>query len=257
MPNVIDLISISFSTEKSQTYKLSIRETPNGFYFCVVEEEPQIRCLAIKHTKRIDNNEPLLSLTYKKSVIVKDSVFGIIPQSLYEEDSSYLFLAADKQQRKRAKVEKTLLPDNNIIVFDTRRFSNIPHTEKRHPLHNLYILGRRENEHTYIAAEISDGKLHIVTVKDNQLIQMNSFECDIMEDYAYFILASYQQFNLDIEKAPLYLSGKLSGDKNPQQFLKEYIRNVHVVEPKFTWENNFPKEYYPLFATQIEGLLCE
>ena len=257
MPNVTDLISPSFSTEKSSTYRLSIREYPNGFSFCAVDSDDN-SCVAIKLTPSLSHEEPLLALHFSEVRFVKDAAFSVVPSAfLRGGDSDAEFLPIGRHLKKRAVLHSALLPNGNAILFDTKKFPGLQMDYiPRHPLQELYQFGTSLQRSDYCMAEMNGAQLNIITVTGHKLRLANTFAYETSEDAAYYILSVFQQLALDAETVPLHLIADERAPQCPTGFLSEYIRNVNIVKPGEGWDAVFPADIYHRFATQLYSLIC-
>ena len=257
MPNVIDLISPSFSTEKSSTYRLSIREYPNGFSFCAVDSGDN-SCVAIKLTPVLSREEPLLALRYSEVHLVKDAAFAVVPPAFLRGNGSDAeFLPMSRHLKKRAALRSATLPDGNAILFDARKFPDVRMDYiPRHPLQELYQFGGSLQESDYCLAEMDGAQINIIAVTGHRLQLANTFGYETKEDAAYYTLSVYQQIALDAESVPLYLIAETLSPLCPAEFLENYIRKVNIVKPGDGWGAEFPAASYHRFATQLYSLTC-
>jgi Protein of unknown function (DUF3822) len=62
-----------------------------------------------------------------------------------------------------------------------------------------------------------------------RLLFSNSFQCSSPRDVLYFLMATFQQFNLDPEFTPLWLSGKLHAETDLYRLIRRYVRSVYFI----------------------------
>ena len=58
----------------------------------------------------------------------------------------------------------------------------------------------------------------------------NSFEFETKEDFIYYILFTFEQLNLDVEKVKLYFTGDIELESEIYNSTYQYIRNVFFLE---------------------------
>lgn len=245
----IDLISSSFSIDCSLSYNISIRACSNGYYLCAYNPNTE-ECVAIKTTKSLDS-EALLTLNYNKVYVSKQSTFSLIPNALCDENLLSSFLLTEKH---RIRINTNDCGNNTTLIFDTKRFPSISQAyDCVHPLTNVIHLANSINSQNICMVEQDGENINIIIKQNNKLILANSFSYHCTEDAAYYILAIYQQLNLDIYSHQTYLSGKSQDISNTKAFISEYINLVNIIAtPKNNiWCNNFPTELYPMFASQL------
>ena len=96
MNKPFDFITSSFAANLSDTYNISIRQLPDGYYFYVTN--PEKKCVAIKHivanhiTPALLANEPLLQLNYRSVSYIGYGAFSIVPKALIINDNFNAFL---------------------------------------------------------------------------------------------------------------------------------------------------------------------
>ncbi len=251
----IDFISSSFSPECSMSYNISIRELPNGFCLCVYDYCKN-ECVAIKTIDTWDEDEILTSLKYNKVISIKQSIFTLIPKTLADEDNINTLFIAEKHQKHRFKTNTNIIDNNTLIAFDTKKFIKISNNDIYiHPITALAYTADNINLSNITIAEQDGENINIIVKINNKIILANSFAYTCTEDAAYYILATYQQLNLDVMLHKTYLCGNINHIKNTKTFISEYINEVKITSQNTNihWDNNFPKELYPIFAIQLQN----
>ncbi len=249
----LDLIAQSFNPENSMSYNISIRELSDGFCLCVYSTDTK-QCVAIKtiQTNEI-KTEPLLSLHFNHTYILHQSIFAVVPNSLSaDKESLRNFLIADNAIKNKASIDTNSIDNKTTLCFDNRHFPSIsPSQINYHPISTLIIKALNSTHpNTYIAEQ--DGtNLNIAVIKNKKLQLANTFNYSSTEDAAYYILAVYQQLNLDVCDHTLTLYGNHTHITNTKQFLHDYINTVTIIsDQQNTWDA-FTPELFPQFALQI------
>lgn len=263
MKETIDFIAPDFSVDMSYRYSLSIRQLPDGYSFCIHDDD---RCIAIKHkpiTKGIKSpseqlrTEPLLQLQYRNAMFFGYGSYTIIPKS-FAADNNACFLPLSQQLQRRADTVINAVSDEAEIVGYTNRWNcpNLP-LQMHHEAELLISAAMHTDTPTSLWAEIVDNHINITINRNGKLALCNTYSIASAIDASYFILACYQQFGFDHEDIPLYITGLLS-DTNPTAFLSDYIRHIHVVIPKL-WSDEISNDNKnSVFTLQTKyHLLCE
>ena len=259
MNKPFDFITSSFAANLSDTYSISIRQQPDGYYFYVTNNQNQ--CVAIKYitaehvTTQLLKDEPLLQLNYRSMTYIGHGPFALIPQALVINENHNSFLPIENNLRQRAKTIVNPLDTDTLIAAYSNQWA-MPDAEcrKHHEVELLASMALKSTQANSVWAEITSQHINIVVIRNNKLHLANSFPIDCDNDAAYYILACYQQLNLSQEETELNIMGNLA-NINPTPFLKEYIRHITPLKPQI-WSQELPNEYISLFALQTK-LRCE
>lgn len=251
----VDFISNFFSEKNCSTqYRLSIRESSNGFSFCVTNITNG-KCMAASHTSELQQN-PFSDCDFFEHIYMLDSPFALVPKTLFQSNNSALYLPLEEEQKKKAVIQINEINNQILLVFDESHFPKISIAQNIHPITALLKYAFELETSKKICADFETDKLHLTAVDGDDILLANTYEYESENDAAYYILAVYQELKLDVETFHLYLAGNKNNDKIPLDFLKEYIRNVNMVTPiNDCWDKHFPMEDYPAFATQIMAVI--
>lgn len=260
MNKPFDFISSSFAANISDTYNISIRQQPDGYYFCVTNAHNE--CVAIKHivtehiTPALLAEEPLLQLCYNSACYIGYGAFAIVPKALILNDNYATFLPIERNLRNRAKTVVNTINQDTIAVSHTNQWTlpNITTIRKYHEIELLINIAQQTTHTNSIWADITANHINVVVIKNHRLHLANTYPIACDNDVAYYILACYQQIELSQEETPLTITGNLA-NINPTPFLKDYIRHIELLKPH-TWSKELPNEYTSLFALQTK-LRCE
>ena len=220
-----------------------------------------------KQIRQIFTEENYLSTAPKNVKIgFLNAKSTLIPDRLFnnKEQKTYLSQVAEVEDSESIKMDQlTQLAAKNIYALDRqvlnlilRQFpeASLKHistsllnsfrqlsTNSKEKMHQLFIHVRATEVYTFLY-EGSDLKF------------ANSFPYQSTRDFIYFILMIYDQFKLETERNPVYLSGQLLEDSEMFRLLYRYINLVEFVQPpaqfKYgsTW-GTYPKYfYYDLFS---------
>ena len=254
MNKTFDFISSSFAANLSDTYNISIRQQPDGYYFCITNSENE--CIAIKYiasehiTPSLLANEQLLQLNYRSATYIGYGPFGIVPKTLIINDNYTSFLPIEKNLRLRAKTIVNPINTDALIVSYSNQWTipNIETIQKNHEIELLIQIAQQTSDSDSIWADITSNHINIVVIKKDRLHLANTYTISCDNDAAYYILACYQQLELSQEETPLFITG-YTNHINPTPFLKDYIRHINPLKPH-KWSADLPNEYTSLFALQ-------
>ncbi len=115
------------------------------------------------------------------------------------------------------------------------------------------------NDETEFTAHINPDFFHIVITKNNKLIFCNSFEYETIEDILYYILASYEHFELSPKTQPLKLYGTINRFDEFKDLLNTYIMFTELGErpANFGFDKAFDQLPEHLYFPLLSLPLCE
>lgn len=255
----IDLTAKAYTPDKSRTYRLSIRECSDGFSFAVIDRSVG-QCMVLKHLETTIAADvladSLLQQSYADVLLVTDNVAHVvIPHALYTPDGVAAFLPLDALQRQRAQLAMCDLPDFEAIdVCNRRGCLAVPPTvgtvQYRHPLAQMALRAQQTMRRIFYV-DVQPQTTCLLVADYHKLLLSNIVECHTDNDVAYYILATFQTLQLDVEQVPVLLSGRF--DATLLQQLQQYVRSVHPVVPMADtqWNADFDGRYYPQFALML------
>ncbi len=97
--------------------------------------------------------------------------------------------------------------------------------------------------------------MYIVVYRNRQLCYANVYEFATAEDFLYYIMLIYKEFQLDPESVPTYLSGKIDINSTLHDLLKRYIRQPEFIqalaEPTLVIDNLPAHVYFDLSSLNV------
>ncbi len=257
---------VTTSNQNTSYKKLSIQVSLNGLSFCTLNQKEN----NIEFFKKIDFGKQMdpikllskIELEYEKepelnipvdevSLVFKNSLFSLVPESLFDEDhaSSYLkfntkilktdFIAFDKLE---AGIVNVYIPYANITNYFFDKYGEF---EYRHSLSvlidSLLKLPSYEEPKFYI--HVHGNSYELVVIKNGNLILANSFEYDTKEDFLYYILFTAEQLDMDPMDFELVLLGEIKKDSEEYKMAWNYINNISFLGPYHSF--NFQTENKP------------
>lgn len=251
-----ELVTKSYSLNKSKQYRLSIREHSDGFSFSLVDKEA-LCCVALC---RVDSKQSadllghsLLNSDFSDVTVVLDnSVCSFVPESLFNREHAVDFLALNAQQQKRALISDMNDREYGVVgICNYRgglelpeRFTNVVYC---HPLSIMLDRAKGQMRKMFFV-DIQKNMAHLLVVDYKRLILANTVEIHTVNDAVYYLLLTFQSLDLDVEKVPLVVSGNI--DEELLQVLRQYIRVVQVASPRSDtmWSEELDGRVYPQFS---------
>lgn len=232
-----------FSTHNA--LQMSIRIKPDGISFLMVSYAQRkvlyYKNYAVDQTplriklleKAILNEQPFLLYAEAIKWSFYAEQFTIVPESVYDAKLNYYYLnyTCDlKENELIAAVYSDVIKAYFIFAIDNQLNEFITkYSPTRFKLANVSVADKllRMQEITGLGVYVDllkDG-FYILIGNKGKLMLNNYFKTETPEDVAYHVLFCMEQFGLNPEKIPVYLSGYISeGDPN-HKILSKFIKN--------------------------------
>lgn len=113
----------------------------------------------------------------------------------------------------------------------------------------------RSGKHLYV--NIHEGFLHILLFENKDLLFSNIFSFHNAKDALYFLMLIFDQFSLDPETVPVYLSGQILKESEIYKLLYRYIKKIQFTgAPEYisfgaAFQQLILHQYYDLFSLPI------
>jgi len=274
--NVIKVNS-TINLENIKNTKLSIQFKLDGFSFCIndsstnetiyfyekqFEEKQKTPENLLQKIKEIFKADPHLQKDFSSILVIhENNLSTLVPNKYFSEDKllEYLnfniktlatdYIAFDEIQGINAKnVYVPYIHINNYL------FQNFGAFEYKHH-HTIFIekllsLSGSEEKKVYI--NVSTKNFDIVVLQSRELKFSNSFHFETKEDFIYYILFTFEQLKLDVEKVKLYFTGDIELESEIYNSTYQYIRNVLFLEsnnPIFNQINSSKHSNYILLGS--------
>ncbi|KGL63006.1 hypothetical protein PHEL85_0036 [Polaribacter sp. Hel1_85] len=235
--------------------KLSIQFNLDGFSFCITNnvsketsyfsqyifEEKQITPEnLLKKIEEIFKTDTHLQKDFSSVLVIhQNNLFTLVPNPYFSENklSEYLnfniktlatdFIAFDDIQSINAK--NVYVPYVNINNY---LFQNFGEFEYKHHL-TIFIeklISLNNNDEKKVYVNVSKENFDIVVLQNKQLEFSNTFYFETKEDFIYYILFTFEQLKLDVEKVKLYFTGDIELESEIYNITYQYIRNIYFLE---------------------------
>lgn len=248
-------INSSIILENTKDIKLSIQFHLDGFSFCITDnstgdivyffkklfEEKQItpEILMQKVNAQFKEDTYLQKDFSSILVIHENNLSTLVPNKYFSEDKlvEYLnfniktlatdYIAFDEIQEMNAKnVYVPYVHINNYLFQNFGTFEYKHHTTVL--IEKLLSLGHFEEKKVYI--NVASKNFDIIVIQNKQLNFSNSFHFETKEDFIYYILFTFEQLKLDVEKIELYFCGDIELESEIYNSTYQYIRNIFFLE---------------------------
>lgn len=83
-----------------------------------------------------------------------------------------------------------------------------------------------DHQRGFVLTEIQEQTMHILVIREDELLLLNSYELKMPEDFIYHSLNTMKQLDLDRTKVPVYLAGIVHTEHELYGLLGKYIRNT-------------------------------
>ncbi|MBN2237877.1 MAG: DUF3822 family protein [Bacteroidales bacterium] len=261
MPTTNQASAPFIDREQIKNIRLSIQFALNGFSFALQDglsgrilkiESIEVPLMlgdeaAFQNEKvqlRFENflaQNPFDSYVFDRvSVVITNSFFTLIPQSLYQEEvaPSYLSIGHELPEDFTVKANYSREIDAYVVygiyaplfflLSDT--FSNL---EIRHELtvflNKIASIQKKENK-TAVYVEAHADSFLVSVFQAEKLLLANTFSFKEKEDFVYFLLAIYDLLQLNVEFIPLWFSGMIDRRSPLYAIAYQYIRNIDFVK---------------------------
>ncbi|MDN3618042.1 MULTISPECIES: DUF3822 family protein [Polaribacter] len=239
----------------SKDTKLSIQFNLDGFSFCIINnttketnyfseyvfKEKQLTPEnLLKKIEEIFKTDIHLQKDFSSVLVIhQNNLFSLVPNQYFSEDvlSEYLnfniktlatdFIAYDDIESINAK--NVYVPYVNINNY---LFQNFGEFEYQHHLTILIekLISANNSDDKKVFVNVSKENYDIVVLENKQLQFSNSFNFQTKEDFIYYILFTFEQLKLDVEKIGLFFTGDIEPESEIYKITYQYIRNVSFLE---------------------------
>lgn len=269
----------------SKKYRLSIQLSPDGFSFCIFNDETR-KFLSIesvsfatsnrtheacKLLRNLYDKNSWLKLNYKSVTILYESEkTTLVPSPLFDESeketySNFNFPIEKSQELIHEKLNILdafllyTIPREMVQTLQELFPGNILLSHSGRLIDGLLISNKNLQNQKRAFVNVRNTYLDLVFLEGSKLQYYNSFCYKSKEDFIYYVIYVMEQLGLNPEEIELRLSGFI--DKNSMLFelIYKYVRNIAFQKPSDSFHysyvfNEIPLHYY--FNLLNQGL-CE
>ena len=266
---------------KSEQYTLSIRLSADGFSFsiynpltdndfCFVPHPVNTGYSMTANLKDMLTKTEALKYPYKRVNILYDSPrFTPVPLELFEDEQmdTIFYHNFPKAKGNNEIVLCNVLGRSNVVILFamdkhthlllTEHFPTARYFSTASPLTEYFArksrLGNSRKLYTYIREQ----QMEVFCFDKGDLLLINSFPCKQTTDRVYYLLYIWQQLNYNQEKDELHLTGKLEDKEELLKELRNYLRQVFVINPKAEFNRSEISKIEEIPFDMQTLLLCE
>ncbi len=250
----LSLVDYTFEKERTNQYNLSIQSDLNGLSFCIFDNRQQKHIVFRKYvfdTKQlvenylteldeIFKNDDLLVFHYASSAFIYlTQKSTLIPESYFHKNELKSYFEFNHSCDPLDEIHYNYLPSVNAYCafalhsYITDEISNqvrgirfyhqaLPFIEKVLQLNSGF-------NKKVLNACLNFNFFDLTVTEGNRLLLYNTFQYSCKDDLVYFILFICRQFDIDPDKAELFLSGELSDMLLYYDAIREYVPNTRHI----------------------------
>ncbi|HEY1024916.1 MAG TPA: DUF3822 family protein [Sphingobacteriaceae bacterium] len=246
MNTKLQLTESTFGSQSSSKCDLLLQIGVNNISYAVIEKGPeQLRSLCevdgtLKDLEMLVAADATLGHDYRKVKISVDSTrFTFIPQEVFSE----FYIENYAKFIQPASTSDLLL--NDIRAFSIKNLiaveSEIQNLLKKH-FPTATIFGQatpfiegcwkvsKETEKQQLFINLRPRHFEAVIIKEEQLLFYNIFECQLPDEFNYFLLLLIRQFGLEAVNTKVMIAGTLEADCPFYPRLKKYFDDIQPAD---------------------------
>ncbi|MCG2611719.1 DUF3822 family protein [Flavobacterium sp. SM15] len=236
-----------------KTYKkLSLQVALNGLSFCVFDTLNQsvkeIHEVKFNHTQALEDqlwrtfvDYPQLTKTYDEILVLHDNNLNtFVPKPLFNED----FLGSYLQYNTKVfetdyfcfdeignyEMNNVHVPYVNVNNFLIDQFGSFEYKNVNSVLVSKLLELSRNKVEKQVYIHLQETHFELIITDNLKLVLYNSFEYKTPEDFAYYLLFSLEQLQLNPETITVSLLGKISEEHPCFEIAYRYIRNISLLD---------------------------
>jgi len=268
-----------FSRKLSSNYELSILHRMDSFVFMATDQQQRLLLLRdCRLETSVDN--PGARVEELQRYIAQDSFlrqsFRSIRMGIVTEKYTLIPNRLFNPQEKNTYLEQiTILPDDwqtksddlnglaaqNVYAYPTKMLQfareHFPGSRIYH-IASAFLLAHRSLPDLLngqkVFAHIWNRQFQLIYYEGRELQFVNMFSYHSSNDFIYYLMLLFDQFDLDPQTVPVYLSGQINTDSEIYRLLTRYVQEVATMPaPAFlslgkAFHANPAYHYYDLFA---------
>lgn len=251
----VGLQEFTFAVKNSQNHKIT--------HLKHFELEPH-RVIEQQLEAIFDSNEILSSSFNQITVLHDNALHAFVPEEFFDENSlgNYLQFSTkvystdtfDFDKMESLKAFNVYIPFAHFNNFLLDKFGEFTFKHKNSLLLENVFKNIILSENVEVCIHLSETEFQIVVGSKENLIFFNSFNHQTKEDFIYYILFVFEQFELNPNEINVKLLGCISSSSDYFSIAYKYIRNLFVLsnpeDSNFLEisENDYQKHYILLHS---------
>ena len=238
-------LSIQLSLDGFSFYILNLNRIHEILFFKEVgffqkKHSPQALENAID---RLLRQEKLIDKGFGEIELIHDNnLFALVPNEYFDKTHlvDYLkygiklfksdYITYDSIQKIDAQA--VYLPFVNINNYILDNFGEFEYHHASERFLNYCLDTSKDLDRLQCLIQINIRSIEFVAIQNNELLFFNNFETHSREDILYYILFSLEQLEINPNQATIKLSGYIRKNENLIRLLKDYIKEVNLVDDK-------------------------
>lgn len=243
-------------------YQLSLLLSSEALSYCICAEERVLVFrrypIQVSHRNqgqlhRILKNDSFLSERFGQVLLaVHSAKLALLPEALFSEETATDVLSQLLYLEQDDRVQNQRLGDLHLhFVYALPEWllaslrTHFPEAALVHGSAGHLLACRAQNTGKAIYVYFTGKHLVLTVLEEKKLLLHNYYSYKNEKDCLYYILLAYEQFGLQADKEPLYISGELSEDSAIYRELYKYIFRTEFLKR--------PSKYSYLEKLQLFG----
>lgn len=235
--------------------KLSIQISLNGLSFCIVDtlDNSILLSKAIhfkvelnpiqlqKELKQLLETNNISESTFSEVIVIhRNSLFGLVPKTLFSEENLKDYLKYNAQilandhiafdEIENYEIMNVYVPLVNINNYIYELFGEFTFKHSASVIIPS-LLNNNKNKDAVCYIYAAENQMDITVINNKKLQLFNSFEYSTTEDFMYYLLFTTEQLKLDNETIKLRLFGDIEEESELYKSCSEHIKNVSIYVP--------------------------
>lgn len=237
--------------------KLSIQVSLNGLSFCVLDtlipkllafenvtfKTPATPYALLEALKSLLHQNAVVGKAFSEvTVIHKNPLFSVVPKPLFRESELPNYLKFNAKLMANDHIAHEEIPHQDIVnvyvpytnvnnyIFDCFGAFEFKHSGT--VLITTLLSQSRTATVPVCYVHLAESVMEMAIVSEKKLLLYNQFEYNTPEDFLYYLLFSFEQVHVDVEKVQLQLFGQVAKGDAIYEGCYRYVKNVSVAMPK-------------------------
>ncbi len=277
-----EFIEDTFIKKNTSIYELSILLGMDGFVYMITDGQQKVHALSqfpyhqkssyqqnLKALEQYLEKNTLLQSRFRNIRLgIHSAVFSIVPNRLYSEKDKRNILRhlSPNMEFQEVRVDQLSSLNCKNVYGLTSTISNF--IKRFFSSARIFNLNTTLLLATFRQAQLFPQDRQLFFHADGQYLRAYLFERKNLlaavqnryqtpQDFVYFALLIFEQFNLSVTDQPVHLCGKIHEGSEPFKLLFRYIKNIHFVEgPAFIQKGEKTKNlpdyaYFDLYSALL------
>lgn len=199
--------------------------------------------------------------------IVDNRVNTLIPDEFYDVDNAKALL----QFNHPLSVDSHILHDSieplqatNVYALPQILIDRVKKTwSNAHIVHEATIfiesiLKERSSDYTTVYVNVKSRDFDLAIVQNQHLTFYNNFKFDTQDDFAYYLLYSLEQYQVNPRQTPIYFTGMINGNSEIIRLCERYIKDLRFfnVDSRIALDAHVSETPYQYYYIPYKAL-CE